>query len=92
MTNINICDEYVRRGSKLIGKSFELILTKRREHHPNKPTDFLLLFNPKTKKKEFVSSLYFQQCKDDLCKYKFDYKGRLYYIFISPDYAKVYRA
>ena len=92
MTNIDICSEYVRHGSKLIGTSVNLILTKRREANPNKPTDFLLLVNPKSKKKEFVSSLYFQRCKDDLCKYRFDYNGRLYYIFISASYAQIYKA
>jgi len=91
MTNINICDEYVRRGSQLIGNNLKLILTTRRTTSPNKPADFLLLVNPKTKKREFISSLYFQKCVDDLCKYKFDYKGHLYFIYISPDYAKVYK-
>jgi len=91
MTNINICQEFKRVGSKLVSKNFELLLAKRKNPTKNKPTDFLMLVDSETKKRTFISSLYLRGCKDNLCKYKLDFKGREFFLFMNSDYAKIYK-
>lgn len=92
MSNINICQEFKKVGSRLLSKNVELLLATRKNPTKNKPAEFLMLVDSETKKRSFISSLYLRGCKDNLCKYKLDYKGQEFFLFMNSDYAKIYKS
>lgn len=59
-------------------KAFNLILSERQETTPKKPKEFLLSVDKKTKKRDYVSSIYPTAIKD---LYLIEYKFKEYYLF-----------
>ena len=90
-TNIDICTEYKIVGNKLVSENLELQICQRKKFSPTKPLDFILLLDKQTNKKQYLSSLYLKGCRESLCKYKLDYKGKNYWLFMNSDYARIYK-
>ena len=81
MTKIDLCDDYVKLGSRLISKDVQLILSERQKSTLRKTKYFLLKVN-QDNTRTYISSLY--PVKPNV-SYTFDYKGVNYVMSISDE-------
>ena len=83
-SNVSICTDYSVIGNRIISDFYEFLIVEREKPTKTKAKKYLLHIAP-NKKRTYVSSLYpignFQN------KYKFDFRGTVYHLTISPDSA-----
>lgn len=77
----NFLGVYTKQGKKLIGKSFNFIISPRKKTTPSKAKSFLVCQDKKTGKRYYFSSLY---PTSNPQQFKAEFKG-IRYVFLFSD-------